>query len=134
MDLEEHHRTQAELAEQTRAGNAEAARTLIKARASSLAYEHCECYTISRFGDLGSTPAPEAFSLLSFVATIAVETKDEREFTCALDLLTTLARATDSTERPHARIDVWNVIGSLAVNDEDRESWRNLCMWYRIRE
>jgi hypothetical protein len=133
MDLEEQHRQQAQLVKQVRAGHADAVRMLIKARAGSLAYEHYECYTIGRFDDLGSTPAPEAFSLLSVVATIAAETKDVREFTCALDLLDTLARATDTTERPHALVEVWPVPQAHSLNEEAQESWRNLCVRYRIR-
>jgi hypothetical protein len=134
MDLEELHRQQAGLAERARAGYADAVRTLIKERAGSLPCQYISCGTIGRFGDLMSTPAPEAFYLLSVVAAMAAETRDAREFTCALDLLTTLARATNTTERPQALVEVWTVLGSQAVNEEDRESRRNLCMWYRIRE
>ena len=120
VDILRGHRQQAGLAERARAGHADAVRTLIKERAGSLPYQYISCGTIGRFDDLMSTLAPEAFYLLSVVATLAAETMDAREFTCALDLLTTLARATNTTERPHALVEVWTVLGSQAVNEEDR--------------
>jgi len=97
--------------------------------------KYMECFTVGVFFDLSNSfENAEAFDLLKMAAQFPWDDLSDQRFLLAIDLLSDLATASNTTEMPELLTDVWDVL-SLRVSSLDAKyiGWTHLVDHYKLK-